>query len=130
MLGDPSACIRPGFEKEFADIVVKSSNFFKHGGKDPLATHYFPPGWNQCVILDACITFGVLAQERRPLMQTFILYLAIHEPRVFMPEFVASIQQQPLFKTAKQLSKGKFFAEWLPAAFSAISLFPNAKPIS
>jgi hypothetical protein len=114
MLGDPSPCIRPGFEKEVADIVVKSSNFFKHGDKDPLATDYFAPESNQCVILDACNTFMLLAQEQMPLMKMFTLYLAIHEPRVFMPEFVASIQRQPFFSTAKQFSKQKFFAEFLP----------------
>ena len=124
MLGDPSPYIRKGFEKEFADIVAKSSNFFKHGHKDPLATYYFPPESNQPIILDACNIFMVLAQEKRPLMWTFIAYLAIHQPRVFLPEFVASIQQNPLFRDAKQLSKGDFFAEWLPAAFTAIHMMP------
>jgi hypothetical protein len=124
MLGDPNPCIRPGYEKQVADIVVRSSNFFKHGHKDPLATDYFAPELNQCIILDACNTFMLLAQEKRPLMWTFIVYLAIHQPRVFMPEFVASIQQNPLFRNAKQLSKGEFFAEWLPAAFTAAHMTP------
>ena len=131
MLGDPSPYIRPGFEKRVADMFAESSNFFKHGAKDPLATHYFAPELNQYRIFDACNTFMLLAQEKPPLMGTFVLYLAIHEPEIFTPEFVASIRQHRGFSTAKQLSKGRFFAEWLPVAFSAVSLSPpEAKPIS
>ncbi len=124
MIGDPSPSIRPGYEKKVADIVVRSSNFFKHGAKDPLATDYFAPELNQLIILNACNTFEALAQEKKPLMWTFIVYLAIHEPSIFMPEFVASIQKNPLFGTAKQLSKPAFFAEWLPAAFTAVHMIP------
>jgi hypothetical protein len=115
MLGDPtSPYIRPGFEKRVADMFVKSSNFFKHGAKDPLTTDYFAPESNQYMILDACRVFTLLAQEKRPLMWTFIFYLAFHEPEVFLPEFLDPIQREPLFSATKQLSKLKFFAEWLP----------------
>jgi|SRR6266542_1813984 len=116
MLGDPSSYVRPGFEKLVADMFVKSSNFFKHGAKDPLATDYFAPESNQYMIFDACQVFMLLAQEKRPLMWTFVLYLAFHEPRLFLPEFLDSVQQEPLFSVTKQLSKRKFFAEWLPDA--------------
>jgi hypothetical protein len=120
MLGDPSPYVRPGFEKKVADLIVESSNFFKHGGKDPLATHFFPPESNQIMIFDACNTFRLLAQEMPPLMGTFNLYLSVHEPGMFLPEFIASLQQhEPTLRTAKKLSKAKFFAEWLPIAFSA-----------
>ena len=47
-------------------------------------------------------------------MTTFTLYLAFHEPRVFEQEFIDLVQRQPLFSTAKQFSKRKFFAEFLP----------------
>ncbi len=114
MLGDPSPYIRPGFEKLVADMFVKSSNFFKHGAKDPLTTDYFAPESNQYAILDACQAFRVQAQEERPLMRTFTFYLAFHEPRVFTKEFLDSIQQEPFFSDMKQLSKRKFFAVWLP----------------
>lgn len=114
MLGDPSPYIRPGFEKRVADMFVKSSNFFKHGAKDPLTTDYFAPESNQYAILDACQAFMVQAQEERPLMKTFTLYLAFHEPRVFNQGFLDSIQQEPFFSNMKQLSKRKFFAVWLP----------------
>jgi hypothetical protein len=116
MLGDPSPFIRPGFEKEVADMFVRASNFFKHGAKDPLATHYFAPQTNQCMILDACQVFETQAHEKRPLMITFTLYLAIHEPRIFHKEYIDSIQGQPYFEEAKRLSKRAFFAEWLPIA--------------
>jgi hypothetical protein len=122
MLGDPMPCVRRGFEKQVADIIAKSSNFFKHGAKDPLDTHYFAPESNQFMILDACNAYTSLAQERTPLMGTFTLYLALHEPRVFNQEFVDSIQRQPAFDAAKRLSKLEFFAEWLPVAYHA-SLF-------
>jgi len=129
MLGDPSPYVRPGFEKRVADMFVRSSNFFKHGAKDPLATHYFAPESNQYMIFDACNTFMLLAHEKRPLMWTFILYLAFHEPRLFMPDFLEPIQNEPLYSDMKKLSKLKFFAEWLPTT-SSISLFPQAKAIS
>jgi hypothetical protein len=114
MLGDPMPCIRPGFEKLAADIVVRSSNFFKHGAKDPLATDYFAPELNECIILDACNALMEVAQEKRPLMWTFIVYLAIHQPRVFLPEFVASIQQHPLFRTAKRYQNRDFSRNGCP----------------
>jgi hypothetical protein len=71
ILGDPMPCIRPGFEKLVADMFAKASNFFKHGDKDPLATYYFAPESNQCMILDACQAFMLLTQEQRPLMNVF-----------------------------------------------------------
>ncbi len=80
MLGDPMPSFRPGFKKLVADTIVKSSNFFKHGAKDPHATDYFAPESNQPVILDACRAYTAEAQEERPLMTTFTLYLAFHEP--------------------------------------------------
>ena len=114
MLGDPMPSFRPGFKKLVADTIVKSSNFFKHGAKDPHATDYFAPESNQPVILDACRAYTAEAQEERPLMTTFTLYLAFHEPRVFEQEFIDLVQRQPLFSTAKQFSKRRFFAEFLP----------------
>ena len=115
MLGDPtSPYIRPGFEKRVADMFVESSNFFKHGGKDPLTTHYFAPEVNHCMLLDACQTFMLLTQEQRPLMNVFTLYLAFHEPEMFKHQFRDSVQQEPLFSVTKRLSKSQFFAEWLP----------------
>ena len=115
MLGDPtSPYIRPGFEKRVADMFVESSNFFKHGAKDPLATHYFAPELNHCMLLDACQTFMLLTQEQRPLMNVFTLYLAFHEAEMFKQQFLDSVQQEPLFSVTKQLSKRQFFAEWLP----------------
>ena len=95
-------------------MFAKASNFFKHGGKDPLATHYFAPESNQYMIFDACETFMLLAQEKRPLMWTFVLYLAFHQPRMFKQEFLDGIQKEPLFSTTKRLSKLQFFREWLP----------------
>jgi hypothetical protein len=124
MLGDPSSRIRPGFEKEYADVVAKSSNFFKHGARDPLATHDFPPESNQAVILDACQAHRLYAQEERPLMKTFTFYLAFHLPRVFKREFLDLVQREPLSSEIKRLSKREFFAEFLPIA-SAISLSPE-----
>ena len=124
MLGDPTPNIRPGFEKLVADMFVKASNFFKHGSKDPLATHHFSPESNQLMILDACGAYISLANEYPPLMRTFILYLVIHQPRVFAAEYVASIHQSPLFASAKQMSKERFFTEWLPSAFQVPVSFP------
>jgi hypothetical protein len=108
MLGDPASYVRPGFEKRVADMFVKASNFFKHGAKDPLATHYFAPESNQYMIFDACNAYMSQVPEQRPLMWTFILYLAFHEPRLFVQEFLAPIQREPLFSTAKQYSKRRF----------------------
>src|SRR5260370_14040479 len=62
MLGDPSPYIRRGFEKRVADMFVESSNFFKHGAKDPLTSHYFAPESNQYMIFDAFHVFMLLAQ--------------------------------------------------------------------
>jgi hypothetical protein len=113
MFGDPSPYIRPGFEKRVADMFVESSNFFKHGAKDPVATHYFAPELNHCVMLDACQAFMLLTQEQRPLMNVFTLYLAFHEPEMFKQQFLDSVQQEPLFSVTKELSKRQFFAEWM-----------------
>ena len=121
MLGEPSPNIRPGFEKEVAKIFLEASNFFKHGARDPLQTHFFAPESNQAMLLDGCEILQALARERRPLMDTLILYLAIHEPRFFKAEFVNSIRSEPYFSNAKRLSKRQFFAEWFPIA----SMIPN-----
>ena len=118
MLGDPSPFVRPEFEKRVADMVVKSSNFFKHGAKDPLETHYFAPELNQYMIFDACNAYMAQAQENVPMIRTFIIYLALHEPGVFKQEFLDSIQREPAYSTAKQLPKSKFFAELLPVGYS------------
>jgi len=114
MLGDPAPYVRPGFEKRVADMFVEAANFFKHGAKDPLATHYFAPESNRYMILDACQAFMLLTQEQRPLMNVFNLYMAFHEPVLLKEEFLATIQQEPLFSVTKKLSKREFFAEWLP----------------
>jgi hypothetical protein len=124
MLGDPSPRIRPGFEKEYADVVAKSANFFKHGAKDPLATDDFAPESNQAMILDACQAYRLYAQEERPLMKTFTIYLTFHLPQVFEQEFLELVQREPLYSETKRLSKREFFAEFLPVA-SAISLIPD-----
>ena len=112
MLGDPGPHIRPALEKRVADMFAESSNFFKHGAKDSLATHYFAPEINHCMIVDACDAYMLVAQEKRPLMLTFAFYVALHEPGLFRQEFVDSTQP---FSAAKQLSKSKFVAEFLPA---------------
>jgi hypothetical protein len=98
-------------------MFVEASNFFKHGAKDPLATHYFAPESNQFMILDACRAYQELAHEKRPLMATFNIYFAHHNPNLLNEDALAVLQQQePLFSKAKQWSKSKFFAEYLPTA--------------
>jgi hypothetical protein len=114
MLGDPNPRIKKGYEKMVADLFVKSSNFFKHGHKDPLETDYFAPQSNQVMMLDAYNAYESQAQEKRPLMAVFTLYMAFHVPRLFYTDFLQYVQQEPLFSTAKQFSKPKFFAEFLP----------------
>jgi hypothetical protein len=125
MLGDPMPSIRPGFEKLVADMFVESSNFFKHGAKDAFTTHYFAPESNQAMILDACQAYTSQAQEERPLMKTFTLYVVHHFPKLFKQESIDSIQRNPLFSKAKQFSKREFFAEFLPYAFSLFTQTPQ-----
>lgn len=114
MLGDPAPYIRPEFEKRVSDMFVEAANFFKHGAKDPLAVHYFGPELNRYMILDACQAFMLLAQEQRPLMNVFNLYIAFQQPELLKEEFLATVQDEPFFSATKQLSKRAFFAEWLP----------------
>jgi hypothetical protein len=64
------------------------------------------------MICDACDAYMLVAQEKRPLMLTFVLYVALHEPRLLRQEVIDSTQS---FGAAKQLSKSKFFSEFLPA---------------
>ena len=78
MLGDPMPSIRPGFEKLVADMFVKSSNFFKHGAKDPLATHYFAPKSNQFMILDACQVYMSASARRKAVDED--IYTLYHRP--------------------------------------------------
>jgi hypothetical protein len=121
MLTDPPPDIRPELRKRVADMFVKSANFFKHGNRDPLETHNFSPEFNQVMILDACNAYITLAEEHRPLMKTFMMYLVIHQPSIFPPVSVAAIQLPPvLVARAKEMSKAQFFADWLPSAFAAV----------
>ena len=60
-------------------------------------------------------------------MMTFNLYLAFHIPDLFDDkEFLAVVQQEPLFSRAKQFSKPKFFAEFLPDASSIYAKIASA----
>jgi hypothetical protein len=132
MLGDASPYIRPGFEKEYADIFAKAFNFFKHGAKDPLATHYFAPESNEYVMLDGCEALKRLSFEERPLMRVLIIYLSLHEPRIFKKEFTDHLAKQAVFTEARHLSKRAFFNEWLPIAtmIPAQSAWQKGKSVS
>jgi hypothetical protein len=118
MLGDPNPFIPPEFHERFRKIVFEASNFFKHGARDPLTTHFFSPELNKIIFVDATQAYESQAQEQRPLMKMFRLYLAFHEPRLFEQEYLDSLQQNPLFSKFKQLSKQQFFVEFLPYASS------------
>jgi len=125
MLGDPNPRIRPGFEKKVADMFAGASNFFKHGDKDPLATHYFAPKSNQFMILDACQAYMLQAQEERPLMKTFTLYITFHFPGLFKQESIEFVQRNPFFSEAKRFSKREFFTEFLPSASALFTQTPQ-----
>lgn len=116
MLGDPSPYIRAEFQERVAKMFVEASNFFKHRAKDPLATHYFPPELNKLIINDACQAYTSQAQEQRPLMGLFSVYLPFEEPRLFTQEYLDNLQRLPLFSKVKQFSKRQFFMEFLPVA--------------
>jgi hypothetical protein len=118
MLGDAAAMIRPEFQRQFAEAVLRAANFFKHGTKDPLAAYRFSQDTNDYVLLEACQAFEILNHEETPLMRLLVFYLAFHKPEVFKAEFIRSIQQEPAFAGVGQLSKKRFFGERLPIVTS------------
>ena len=89
--------IRPECIKEWRKILYRAQNFF---------------------MLEACERYQMHAREQRPLMNLFILWLSLHEPRFFLPR----IQQLGPDDDLIRLGKLQFFRELLPA----MSTIPNA----
>ena len=65
----------------------------------------------QILMLEACERYQMHAREQRPLMNLFILWLSLHEPRLFLPH----IQQLGPDDDLIRLGKLQFFRELLPA---------------
>lgn len=130
MMGEPNPRIRPGFEKEWANVVSEASNFFKHGSRDPLGTLHFAPESNMPLLFDACAVFMETSQESRPLMELLKFYTIVHHPQLFTPAFQKSsiemLRRKPWFHQTKSQSRAAFFSEWLSIIITASTLPPSA----
>ena len=103
--------IRPEYIKEWRKILYRAQNFFKHADDDSTDTLFFAPQMTQILMLEACERYQAHAHEQRPLMELFILWLSLHEPRLFLPH----IQQLGPDDELIRLGKLQFFHELLPA---------------
>lgn len=111
--------IRPERLDEWRQVLRRSQNFFKHADRDAMDTYFFAPRATETMMLEACERYQMQAHEDRPVIGLFILWLGLHEPRVFLPHFQERVQQLLPIDRLKQLGKRQFFHELL-AAFSGI----------
>src|SRR2546429_3951359 len=56
MLGEPAPQIREEYTDVYREVVIASSQFFKHSSRDADETHLFAPKVNQYIILEAAET--------------------------------------------------------------------------
>jgi hypothetical protein len=111
MLTDGSEHIRPEYQQAYEELVVRSYQFFKHGGKDPENTEWFNPESNTPMILDSVEAYFRIAGKRPPILQVFRTYVLVHKPDLFV-----GLPDMQLHSDWIKWSKSKFFFEILPLA--------------
>ena len=107
----PNPSIKPQHQKEFRRLLREVANFFKHAESDSTGTLFFSPNRNKVSLIQGCQNYRELAQEKRPLMELFTFYLAVHEPQLFVWPLP---REAPGVEYLRSLSKRAFFTEMLP----------------
>jgi hypothetical protein len=100
--------------KEILAAIRSSPNFFKHAGKDPHETHFFPVKSLRLIILDAVRTYDEWKLEQRPIFETFRLWLWLTEPKSqIIPPDQAGMKRSDIDLFIRG-GKQQFFNEALP----------------
>ena len=78
--------IRKGKEKEYIDKLHEAQNFFKHGRRDPDASHKFKPELTEFFIYDACFMYIQLTKETPKPFFIFNFWFNISHPYMIAKE--------------------------------------------
>ena len=98
--------------KEWRKILYRAQNFFKHADDDSTDTLFFAPQMTQILMLEACERYQAHAHEQRPLMELFILWLSLHEPRLFLPHIQQLGPDDELIQLGKFSFSMSCFQRW------------------
>lgn len=78
-LGHVSEALR----KKYHSKVREAQRFFKHGSRDKDEILKFKPEFNEMFILDACMMYEALTQEKTPLIQLFYIWHVAKYPEIW-----------------------------------------------
>lgn len=115
--------IRPEVLKEFRDKVNEGQNFFKHADRDAEKTLIFEPETTQIWLMDACLTYKRISQERVPLLEVFKLWAAITWGKRFFT-YPGLNLSDPVVVESVSLSRQKFFDKFVPVGYAALVTLP------
>lgn len=118
--------IKPEFLKEFRNNVNEAQNFFKHADRDAAKTLLFEPGTTQIWLMDACLTYKRIAEERVPLLEVFKLWAAITWGKTFFT-YPGLNLNDPLVVESADLSRQEFFDRFVPIGYAALVALPTGR---
>jgi hypothetical protein len=76
--------------KEFARLLRKPFNFFKHADSDPDGVLVFRPAQTEAILLDSGEMYRILTGRLHRAASLFAVWLAVHDPELFFAEGVLS----------------------------------------
>jgi hypothetical protein len=101
--------VKPEYREDFKQLPRDTANFLKHGRKDPHATHFLAVGALHLDLFNAVQIYSDLNFGKRPILQTFRIWLGVAYPKMF-PSSIASEKAQLIASAGKQA----FFQNSLP----------------